>query len=96
SQVTTTVRTLYEVTVTKEDDLITIRLQGNGFLYNMVRIIAGTLVKVGTHAYSPEDVKRILEAKDRQVSGPKAPAEGLTLMKIEIDESEPHYPNPAE
>ena len=96
SQVTTTVRTLYEVSVTREDDLITIRLQGNGFLYNMVRIIAGTLVKVGTHAYSPEDVKRILEAKDRQVSGPKAPAEGLTLMKIEIDESEPHYPNIAE
>ena len=40
--------------------------------------------------------KEILEAKDRRVAGPKAPAEGLTLMKIEIDESEPHYPNPAE
>lgn len=53
SQATTTVRTLYEVDVRKEGDLITVRLTGNGFLYNMVRIIVGTLLKVGMHVYPP-------------------------------------------
>lgn len=92
SQATTTVRTLYEVDVRKEEDLITVRLTGNGFLYNMVRIIVGTLLKVGMHVYPPSHMKEILEAKDRQAAGPKAPGVGLTLMKIEIDENEPHYP----
>jgi len=92
SQASSTVRTLYEVTLEKEGDLITLRLTGNGFLYNMVRIIAGTLIKVGMHVYRPEHVQEILEARDRRAAGPKAPGVGLTLMKIEIDEKEPHYP----
>lgn len=81
-----TVRTLYEITVEKgSDDVITIRLRGNGFLYNMVRIIAGTLMKVGMGACQPEDVKKILEARDRQAAGQTAPAKGLTLMGIEYE-----------
>ncbi len=62
---------------------IKIQISGNGFLYNMVRIIAGTLVKVGYHFYPPEHVKTILEGCDRKLAGPKAPAEGLKLIGIE-------------
>lgn len=64
---------------------IRIRISGNGFLYNMVRIIVGTLVKVGYHFYPPEYVKTILDACDRTKAGPKAPAEGLKLVKIEYN-----------
>ena len=64
---------------------IKIRISGNGFLYNMVRIIVGTLVKVGYHFYPPEYVKTILEACDRTKAGPKAPAEGLKLIGIKYD-----------
>jgi len=64
---------------------IKIRISGNGFLYNMVRIIVGTLVKVGYHFYPPEYVKNILDACDRTKAGPKAPAEGLKLVKIEYN-----------
>ena len=64
---------------------ITIRISGNGFLYNMVRIIAGTLVKVGYHFYPPEYVLEILNACDRKKAGPKAPAEGLKLIGIKYE-----------
>lgn len=64
---------------------IVIRISGNGFLYNMVRIIAGTLCKVGYHFYPPEHVKEIIDGCDRGLAGPKAPAEGLTLIGIEYD-----------
>lgn len=83
TQVENTVRTVYYLDVNKDGDMITIRINGNGFLYNMVRIIVGTLIKVGTGFYPPEHVKEILEAKDRQVAGPKAEACGLTLVEIE-------------
>ena len=86
AQVQTTVRTIYAVNVTKEDDMVHIRITGNGFLYNMVRIIVGTLIKVGLGVYPPEHVKEIIEAKDRYVAGPKAPACGLTLVGIEYSE----------
>lgn len=86
SQVKTTVRTVYSLDVSKQDDVITIRISGNGFLYNMVRIIVGTLMKVGLNVYPPEHVAEIIEAKDRYVAGPKAPARGLTLIGIEYDE----------
>ena len=66
--------------------MITIRICGNGFLYNMVRIIVGTLTKVGMGVYPPEYVEEILEAKDRKKAGPKAPAQGLTLVGIEFEE----------
>ena len=82
--VETTVRTLYEATVGREKDEIVIRVCGNGFLYNMVRIIAGTLMEVGRGNLEPEGMKEILEAKDRTVAGPTAPACGLTLVKYEF------------
>ena len=83
-----TVRTIYSLEVFKSGDLITIRIKGNGFLYNMVRIIAGTLMKVGMGVYPPEHVEEILDARDRNAAGPKAAAKGLTLVNLEY-ETEP-------
>ena len=77
------VRTILSADVIKEGDLITIRVTGNGFLYNMVRIIAGTLIQVGDGTKSPEDVKKALDACDRSFAGPTAPAMGLTLVRID-------------
>ena len=65
------------------DQLLTIRVKGNGFLYNMVRIIAGTLVEVGRGHIKPEEVAGIIAAKDRSKAGPTAPAIGLRLVEIE-------------
>ena len=63
---------------------IIIRVSGTGFLYNMVRIIAGTLMEAGRGAIAPEQVKEILEARDREKAGPTAPPEGLTLVRYQI------------
>ena len=84
----TTVRTIYSAMVDKDGDLITFEITGNGFLYNMVRIIAGTLIEVGKGKLKPEDIKMIMEARDRQKAGPTAPAHGLTLVEIEYPEWE--------
>ena len=65
------------------DQLLTIRVKGNGFLYNMVRIIAGTLVEVGRGHIKLEEVAGIIAAKDRAKAGPTAPARGLRLVEIE-------------
>lgn len=62
---------------------IIIRVKGEGFLYNMVRIISGTLIKAGTHGWPPEYIKTILEAKDRTLAGETVPAKGLFLKQIE-------------
>lgn len=83
TQVTDTVRTIYRIEVKQEGETIKIVVSGNGFLYNMVRIIAGTLIKVGLSQYMPLDVKDMLEKKERTVAGPTAPAHGLTLLGIE-------------
>ncbi len=87
TQAESTVRTVYSIEVIDNSAItegdIVIRVKGNGFLYNMVRIIAGTLVKVGLGFISVDDVKKALEAKDRGQAGPTAPPQGLTLMKIE-------------
>lgn len=82
--VETTVRTLYKAEVTQDEEYIRIRVQGNGFLYNMVRIIAGTLIEVGSGKLEPEAIVEILEAKDRNVAGPTAPAKGLMLINYEF------------
>ncbi len=79
----TTVREIYDLNIHREGNLVKIRIRGNGFLYNMVRIIAGTLIHVGTGLYQPEDVERIIAAKDRSKAGPTAPAKGLRLVEIE-------------
>lgn len=67
-------------------ELITLRIRGKGFLYNMVRIIAGTLIEVGRGKYPPECVAEIIAACDREAAGPTAPARGLTLVGIEYKE----------
>lgn len=82
--VESTVRTIYSVTVDEQDEDIVIRVCGNGFLYNMVRIIAGTLMEVGKGRWEPEDVAKILREKDRTAAGPTAPACGLMLVKYEF------------
>ena len=86
SQVESTVREIYDLHVEKNGDLLMISVTGNGFLYNMVRIIAGTLMKVGTGHILPEEIPGILEAKDRKMAGPTAPAKGLTLVQIKYPE----------
>ena len=64
--------------------MIVIRVSGTGFLYNMVRIIAGTLMEAGRGAVRPEDMPSILAACDRRAAGPTAPARGLTLVSYRI------------
>lgn len=83
-----TIRKIYDIKVEKHEDVVTITISGNGFLYNMVRIIAGTLIRVGLGAYPPVYVKEILEKKDRLIAGPKAPAHGLSLQGIEYPDLE--------
>ncbi len=78
-----TIRTVYRLEIEKKEDEITFRISGNGFLYNMVRIIAGTLLRVGRGFYTPEQVKGILEKRDRQAAGVTAPPHGLILIGIE-------------
>ena len=82
-----TVRRIDGIEVEKEDRDITIRVTGNGFLYNMVRIIAGTLIRVGRGFYDPGKVKEILEAGARTEAGVTAPPEGLVLVKIDYGEA---------
>ena len=85
TQAEETVRTIYSLDVSKDGDMITIRISGSGFLYNMVRIITGTLVKVGLGVYPPEHMEEILEARDRSAAGPTIPAVGLTLVSLEYE-----------
>ena len=79
------VRIIYDANVKREGEIVTIELTGNGFLYNMVRIIAGTLVDVGIGKIKPEDVKTILEAKDRLKAGKTLPPTGLYLVDVKYE-----------
>ena len=79
SQVENTVRTITDITIDKAGDMIH---SGNGFLYNMVRIIVGTLMKIGLGIWPEDCMESILEAKDRTKAGSKAEAKGLTLVEI--------------
>ncbi|QUH28914.1 tRNA pseudouridine(38-40) synthase TruA [Vallitalea guaymasensis] len=85
SSVKTTVREIYKCEVTVEDKMIVISINGNGFLYNMVRIIAGTLIDVGRGKIEPDYIIDIIDSKDRSKAGATAPAKGLTLIKINYD-----------
>ena len=80
SQALSHVRTIKSVDVSRSGDHVTIRIVGNGFLYNMVRIIAGTLIQIGRGKGTPSDVVVMLEKKDRASAGPTAPACGLFLI----------------
>lgn len=94
SQVESTVRHVYSLGIEKHEDIITFKIAGNGFLYNMVRIIVGTLIKVGLGVYPPEYVEKIISARDRNAAGPKAPACGLTLVNIKyLDEKKDNRKN---
>ena len=85
---TTTVRTIYDIRVIRDGVDIIVRITGNGFLYNMVRIIVGTLMDVGRGKYEPSKVKEILEAVDRTAAGPTVPACGLMLKELRFLELE--------
>ncbi|MCR5677559.1 MAG: tRNA pseudouridine(38-40) synthase TruA [Agathobacter sp.] len=85
AQSETTIRTIYDASVVRDDDIIRIRVTGNGFLYNMVRIIAGTLIKIGDGDMPASAMKQIIEAADRSAAGPTAPANGLTMIGLEYE-----------
>ena len=84
TQAESTVRTIYSLEVLQEGSEIIIRIKGNGFLYNMVRIITGTLIQVGKGRFKPEYVKQMLEEKDRTVAGQTAPPQGLHLLALNM------------
>ncbi len=77
------VRTIYKAKVEKQGDRIVIELTGNGFLYNMVRIIAGTLVDVGLRKIKPDEIPEIIENGERSRAGKTLPPQGLYLVKVE-------------
>lgn len=88
----TTVREIYSLAVEKElhdnfyqknNNQVLITVKGNGFLYNMVRIMVGTLIEIGEGEKNPEDIKIILDSKDRSLAGPKAEYQGLILKEVE-------------
>lgn len=80
------IRTIYKAEIIeKEDERIWIELTGNGFLYNMVRIIAGTLVDVGLEKIEPNDISKIIESKKRENAGKTLQPQGLYLVKVEYE-----------
>ncbi len=84
--VETTVRTILSIDIIEEKDDLIIRVKGTGFLYNMVRIIAGTLMEVGKGKIKPEQMKEILEATDRNAAGPTAQPQGLMLVRYDFED----------
>ena len=84
AQVKSTVRRVTDVSVSEDGADLVIRVTGEGFLYNMVRIMVGTLLEVGLGKREPRQIQEILEAKNREAAGPTAPAHGLTLVKYEF------------
>lgn len=82
SSVKDTVRTVFEADVYKDGDEIIFRVRGDGFLYNMVRIMMGTLVYVGEKRISPQDIREIIASRDRSRAGVTAPPQGLFLNKV--------------
>ena len=80
------VRTIYKAEIRQKDENIIIELTGNGFLYNMVRIISGTLVDVGLGKIKADDIIKIIEDQDRKKAGKTLPPQGLFLVKVEYEE----------
>ena len=79
------VRTIYKAEIIEEGDRIKIELTGNGFLYNMVRIISGTLVDVGLGKIKAEEIQSIIESEDRSKAGKTLPAHGLYLVEVKYN-----------
>ncbi len=84
----TTVRTIFDARILESGGELILVITGDGFLYNMVRIITGTLVDVGLGKIKPEEIDRMIEKKDRTLAGHTAPPTGLYLYKIYFDEGE--------
>lgn len=78
----TNVRNIYQAEITEEGDNIILQLTGNGFLYNMVRIIAGTMVEVGLGKIKPEEIPDIIASGDRQRAGKTLPPHALYLVEV--------------
>ena len=79
------VRTIYKADVTKQEDRIYIELTGNGFLYNMVRIISGPLLEVGLGKIKPEEIPEIIKSQNRERAGKTLPPQGLYLVKVKYE-----------
>lgn len=88
TNVSTTVRTIYSFRIENSGDSVTMLVKGNGFLYNMIRIIAGTLIDVNEKKISPDDIPDILRTKDRLKAGRTAMAHGLYLNRVFYSEEE--------
>ena len=80
-----TVRTIYSIDIIEKDGMVSIKYRGNGFLYNMVRILTGTLIEVGRGLHKPEEMQGIIDAMDRGAAGFTAPAQGLYLVEVEYE-----------
>jgi tRNA pseudouridine38-40 synthase len=88
SSVKDTVRTILDIKLQKHDNMVIMEITGNGFLYNMVRIIAGTLIDIGRGRIPAEDIKEIIDSKDRNRGGHTAKANGLFLKRVYYKEEE--------
>lgn len=86
TDVSSTVRTVYSLETVSKDNILEIYIKANGYLYNMVRIIVGTLIDTGLGRYEPHKIQEIIDAKDRSLAGPTAPPQGLSLFKVEYKE----------
>jgi tRNA pseudouridine38-40 synthase len=80
----TTVRTVHRLDVHRRGPKVVIGVEGSGFLWQMVRIIVGTLVEAGIGRFTPQDLQRMLDARDREAAGPTAPPQGLYLQWVKI------------
>ncbi len=86
SEVNSTIRTIYDISIEKNNDLIEFNIEGNSFLRNMVRIIVGTLLNVGFGKLNKEDLPKIILDRKREAAGPTAPPQGLFLEKVYYNE----------
>lgn len=85
SKITDAVRTIYSLEVERKGEIVELSVSADGFLYNMVRIITGTLVDCAAHTFEPYDIEKILSACDRTKAGKTAPPDGLYLAEVEYD-----------
>ncbi len=83
-----TVRTICSIDIVEKEGIVAIQYRGNGFLYNMVRILTGTLIEVGRGLRKPEEMQAIIDAQDRGAAGFTAPAQGLYLVEVEYDQKD--------
>jgi len=78
----TTIRTIHQLDLTFDRPFLTLRVNGNGFLYHMVRILSGTVLAVGQDKIRPQDIPQILRSRDRRLAGKTMPPQGLCLEKV--------------